>query len=159
MRATENTETNGTPVSPRRQIGPWGTLSRLALGSVFIYVAYQLGIGWDDAVIGLVGFPAAVMVALALRGPDAPPLRLYGPDSYCLGFLVWAVAFIVAPVPTFLFAGATQLLAAARGYAGCELFAVSNWIRQRDDQIGCAVHTLVDQAEARAAGRTREDVC
>jgi hypothetical protein len=29
-----------------------------------------------------------------------------------------------------------MLLAAARGYAGCEVLAVSNWLLHRDDQVG-----------------------
>jgi hypothetical protein len=36
-----------------------------------------------------------------------------------------------------VFYGALMLLAAVRGYAGCEVLAVSNWLLGRDDQIGC----------------------
>ena len=32
------------------------------------------------------------------------------------------------------FVGASMLLAAARGYAGCEVLAISNWLLRRDDQ-------------------------
>jgi hypothetical protein len=42
-------------------------------------------------------------------------------------------------------------LAAARGYAGCEVLAISNWVLRRDDQIGCLVFGPVDTAE-----RTRQ---
>jgi hypothetical protein len=38
-------------------------------------------------------------------------------------------------------------LAAARGYAGCEVLAASNWLLRRDDQVGCAVFWPVDQLE------------
>ena len=48
-----------------------------------------------------------------------------------------------------VFFGASMLLAAGRGYAGCELFAVSNWLLRRDDQLGCIVFAPVDLAEAR----------
>ncbi len=46
--------------------------------------------------------------------------------------------------------GGSALLAAIRGYAGCEVFAVANWLRRRDDQISCAVFSPIDTLEARA---------
>jgi hypothetical protein len=48
---------------------------------------------------------------------------------------------------TLLFYGASMWLAAARGYAGCEVLAVSNWLLRRDDQIGCALFWPVDRLE------------
>jgi len=51
-----------------------------------------------------------------------------------------------------LFYGASMLLAAVRGDAGCEVLAVSNWLLGRDDQIGCLVFWPIDRAERR---RTR----
>jgi hypothetical protein len=52
-----------------------------------------------------------------------------------------------------------MLLAAARGYAGCEVLAISNWLLDRDDQIGCLVFSPIDRLERslrrpRAAGQT-----
>jgi hypothetical protein len=44
-------------------------------------------------------------------------------------------------------------LAAARGYAGCEVLAVSNWLLRRDDQIGCAVFWPIDQLEQHRTAR------
>ena len=44
---------------------------------------------------------------------------------------------------------ASMLLAALRGYAGCEVLAVSNWLLRRDDQVGCAVFWPIDQLERR----------
>jgi hypothetical protein len=52
-----------------------------------------------------------------------------------------------------LFYGASMLVAATRGYAGCEVLAVSNWLLRRDDQIGCAPFWPVDAWEARGADR------
>ncbi len=142
-----------------RRIGSWGTASRLVLGGLFIYWALGHSVGWDDAILGLVVFPAAVSLVLALRGPDARPLRLVGPEGHALNILIWVAAFNLALVPTLVFGGVTQILAAIRGYAGCELFAVSNWFRQRDDRIGCPVHSLVDALEAQAKGRQLEEAC
>jgi hypothetical protein len=36
-----------------------------------------------------------------------------------------------------VFYGASMLLAALRGYGGCEVLAVSNWLLRCDDQVGC----------------------
>jgi hypothetical protein len=53
-----------------------------------------------------------------------------------------------------IFVGTSMLLATARGYAGCEVLAISNWLLRRDDQLGCIVFALVDLAESRP-GRYR----
>lgn len=140
-----------------RRIGIWGTASRLILGGLFVSWAVSMEPGPADVVIGLVVFPAAVIGALSLRGRKAPSLRLTGPEGHALNIAIWSAAFLLLPVPTLLFGGAAQLLAAARGYAGCELFAVSNWLRRRDNQIGCPVHSLVDAAEARTQRRRTGD--
>ncbi|MGH3286871.1 MAG: hypothetical protein ACRDPD_19675, partial [Streptosporangiaceae bacterium] len=57
-----------------------------------------------------------------------------------------------------IFYGASLLLAAARGYAGCEVLAVPNWLLRRDDQVGCVVFAPVDALERRraASGRQRD---
>ena len=52
----------------------------------------------------------------------------------------------------FLSYGASLLLAAVHGYAGCEVLAVSNWLLRRDDQVGCLVLSPIDQLE-RGLGR------
>ncbi|MFL6272831.1 MAG: hypothetical protein ACJ75A_22355 [Actinomycetes bacterium] len=44
-------------------------------------------------------------------------------------------------------------LAAARGYAGCEVLAVSNWLLRRDDQIGCAVFWPIERLERQRTAR------
>jgi hypothetical protein len=52
-----------------------------------------------------------------------------------------------------LFYGASMWLAALRGYAGCEVLAVSNWLLGRDDQVGCALFWPIDQLEHYRTGR------
>ena len=94
-------------------------------------------------------------VVLALRGPDASPLRLVGPGGFVLNILIWVAAFNLALVPTLLFGGAAQLLAAARGYAGCELFAISNLLRRRDHQIACPVHSPSTPGRPRPRAATK----
>jgi hypothetical protein len=48
-----------------------------------------------------------------------------------------------------LFYGASMLLAAWRGYAGCEVLALSNWVLRRDDQVGCLLFSPIDSLESR----------
>ncbi len=48
-----------------------------------------------------------------------------------------------------LFYGTSMLLAAVRGYAGCEVLAISNWLLRRKDQIGCLLFLPVDGVEVR----------
>jgi hypothetical protein len=40
-----------------------------------------------------------------------------------------------------------MLIAAIRGYAGCESLAISNWILKRDDQLGCLFFSPIDFVE------------
>ncbi len=52
-----------------------------------------------------------------------------------------------------LFYGSALLLAAVRGYAGCESLAISNWLLRRDDQVGCVVFSPLDAIESRITGQ------
>ena len=62
-----------------------------------------------------------------------------------------AVLFIIpfTREAALIFYGASLLLAAARGYAGCEILAITNWVLRRDDQVGCVVFSPIDEVEAR----------
>jgi hypothetical protein len=53
-----------------------------------------------------------------------------------------------------LFYGTSMLLAAGRGYAGCEVLAIPNWLLRRDDQIGCLVFSPIDRLERRLRRRS-----
>lgn len=136
-----------------RRIGPWGTAARVVVGAAMVAGAAVLGIDALDALLGLVAFPLGVSAVLSLRGRDAPPLRLTGPAACCLVCALGAAGFIVVPVAALLFFGTGMLVAAMRGDAGCELSAVSNWLRRRDDQIACPVFDPIDAAERRAVHR------
>jgi hypothetical protein len=72
----------------------------------------------------------AVFLALYLPGLSAEPLR---PLSDAV----------------LIFYAASMLLAAIRGYPGCEVLAVPNWLLRRDDQVGCVIFSPVDQLERR----------
>lgn len=136
-----------------RNIGPWGTTARLLVGTAMLVGAVILGIGALDAVLGLVVFPLAVIALVAIRGRDATPVRLTGTEGHCINCAVGIAAFVLLPVAALLFYGTSMLLAAARGYGGCEIFAISNWLWRRDDQIACPVFHPVDVAERHAMAR------
>ena len=70
----------------------------------------------------------------------------------------YAPALSVTSDATLIFYGASMVLAAVRGYAGCEVLAVSNWLLRRDDQVGCALFLPVDHAERRTVGAARAPV-
>ena len=55
---------------------------------------------------------------------------------------------LVVTVPSLIFYGASMLLAAARGYAGCEILAIHNWVTRRDDRMACPVFSPIAAAEA-----------
>lgn len=135
-----------------RQIRLWGSLARLVVGTAMIAGAVLTGADRVDVLIGLVVLPVAEVILLALRGTHATPLRLYGTAGYLLAFGLGIALWMLVPQAALLFYGASIVLAFVRGYAGCEIFAISNWIRNRDDQTVCLVFTPIDNAEARRAG-------
>jgi hypothetical protein len=137
-----------------RAIGPVGTVARVCGGLAAIAVALVSGLRWWDIPLGLVLIPLGVTLghaALVRRAPGA--LRGVNQAGAC------ATALLVAPlliVPftseaTWLWLGASMLLAAARGYAGCEVLSISNWLLRRDDTVGCLLFTPIDELEARLA--------
>ncbi|MPY92528.1 MAG: hypothetical protein GEV08_05505 [Acidimicrobiia bacterium] len=145
-----------TPVATRArqgQIGLLGTAARLGVGTWFIVQAFQIGVSALDAVLGLVAANAAVITVLAVRGRAAPPLRMTGPVSHAVNLVLGLTMLNVFDVPALLFVGSASLLAAVRGYGACEMFAVSNWLRGRDDQFGCPFYLPVDLIDRRLTGR------
>lgn len=136
-----------------RDLGPWGTGARTVVGAAMIGGAIVSGIGAPDILVGLVAFPLAVTAAVVVRGREARPVRLMGLEGHCLNCALIVAAFVLLPAAALLFYGTSMLVAAARGYDGCELFAVSNWIWHRDDQIACPLFHPIDRAEHRADAR------
>jgi hypothetical protein len=152
----------------RRAIGVVGTLARLIVGGwllVDVTTAFQMA-EWYEPVLGLVGFPALLMLGQWLRlRYTVAPLRATGPVSVLVNVAIflalWLTPEYFPPLAftsdaVLYFAGASMLLAAVRGYAGCEALAVSNWLLGRDDQVGCFVFAPVDALEARLSGNTMQ---
>lgn len=132
-----------------RRIGRWGTAARLLVGSAMTGAAVFFGPDVWDVLLGFVAFPLAVSAFVVLRGHAAEPVHLMGWAGHCLNCSIGAVAFLFLPDAALLFYGTSMLVAAVRGYAGCELFAISNWLFRRNDQIACTCFYPVDRAEAR----------
>jgi hypothetical protein len=111
---------------------------------------------WMLGLLALPGILLAGQWAWARRGGR----RLYatGPVAHLVtlvGFMALTLmpeynrAIDVTGDAAVIFLGTSMLLAAARGYAGCEVLAISNWLLRRDDQLGCMVFAPVDLAESR----------
>jgi hypothetical protein len=108
------------------------------------------GIDWVALALGLAAMPAlAVLAQLARLSNTQTTLHATGGLAFCLNLVIFGV-LLVAPWtshPTFVFLGASMLVAAWRGYAGCETLAISNRLLRRDDQVGCVLFTPLDRLE------------
>lgn len=100
--------------------------------------------------VGLLVLPAIMLGAgLGARRYAPEGVRFMGTTGTLLnGAVLVALANQYTGGGAALFYGAMILIAAARGQAGCEGTVLSNWILNRDDQIGCAAFTPIDAAEA-----------
>ena len=153
-----------------RHIGPIGTTARVVIGGLmlvfganggkfeYIHGHWQPSVNPAALVIGLLAFPAVLITWQWMRlRRDQTRLEATGPLASAINIIGFAILIAVSFVPAisyvgyaaFVFYGASMLLATIRGYAGCEVLAVSNWLLHRDDQIGCLVLSPLDQLEQR----------
>lgn len=138
-----------------RGIGPLGTALRLGFGCLAIVVAVVNEPSLVEIAVGLVGLPAVeLLIVRIFRGPGEPPFKLYGLWGYALNYGIALGLWLVWPLPTLLFFGVSLLLAGARGYAGCEILALSNLLRGRRDELACAILSPVDNIERSVLGRS-----
>ena len=153
----------------RRGIGLLGTLARLVVGGWMLasnIAAFQLD-EWYEPVLGLLVFPVILLLGQWLRlRSTSTPLRATGPVGYLVNAAIFLALYLTpwyfSPLAftsdaVVYFYGASMLLAAVRGYAGCEVLAVSNWLLGRDDQVGCVVFLPVDAVETRLSGAARHE--
>ena len=156
--------TSSTSANRERAIGIMGTVARVIVGLGFLYLAFtdggkpEWGLQWQGPLLGLVAFPAALLAfqAMRLRFTNET-LNATGALGFCLNLAVGAVLYSIPFTrdAMLLFYGSSLLLAAARGYAGCESLAITNWLLRRDDQVGCVVFSPLDAVEARVTGGKR----
>ena len=145
-----------------RSIGPRGTAIRILLGLLLlsigvIYAASGSSLWWQLA-LGLGGFPAALtLVQLARLTLTKTRLHETGSLATWINCAALVVLLVAWPTrnATLIFLGASMLLAALRGYSGCETLAVSNWLLRRDDQVGCLLLSPIDVLEARRSDHSR----
>ena len=138
-----------------RHLGPLGTSARLVVGAWLLFHAAEHGVGPADVLLGLVVPNAVVFGVLAARGACAPPLRMHGPLAHVANVAIAFVLLQFVHVPGLLFTGTASLLAAARSYGGCEMFALWNWLRRRDDQFACPFFLPCDVVDHLVTGRER----
>lgn len=156
-----------------RTIGPIGTAARVVIGSLIVVAALALdpprrGITWWEVVAVLVVLPAIAVGAAAVidtgyrRRPEGAT-RTRAPWSAAQAQAAALVIVTVAavgtaltfltpmhPIAIYLFFGLSMLLAAVRGYPGCEMLALPNMVLRRSDAIWCPLYTPLDSAEQHA---------
>ena len=155
-----------------RAIGPIGTGVRVVVGVliataalVFDYPSH--GIGWWDAagvlvVLPVIGIGAAQAVDLGYRRWPALVRRARTPwsgaQTVAAGIVIAVVLVLgtaltfltpIDRIAIFLFFGLSMVLAAVRGYDGCEILALPNAVLRRRDAIWCPLYTPIDNTERR----------
>jgi hypothetical protein len=145
----------------RRSIGAIGTAARVVVGLVFlgsvVLGQHRTHVTPAPWLLGLIGFPVVLLAWQWVRARRTPArLQATGPLGLALNCVVffalyltpwYAPALAVSSDATLIFYGASMWLAALRGYAGCEVTAVSNWVLHRDDQVGCCLFGPLDHLE------------
>jgi len=155
----------------RRHIGPIGTIARVVVGLLLlgyglvggtVVISHgQLRTGFEPLglLLGVIAFPAVLLAWQWVRARSTTTrFEATGPVGTAINMAVF-LALVLTPwyLPAFaftsdaalIFYGASMLLAALRGYGGCEVLAISNWVLGRDDQVGCFVLSPVDNIESR----------
>jgi hypothetical protein len=163
---SRNSLLRGVTRAGAREIGPIGTVSRAAGGLIAIALPIALSdISWWDVAAALVALPLITLAvsALVTTGYERfAPESLARRHSICSGPACVLMAGVIAVgialsiltpvtgVAIWSFFGVSMLVAALRGYAGCEVLAIPNAITGRRDQIGCILYTPIDMAEAKS---------
>jgi hypothetical protein len=152
---------NRTPTSVIRRpraIGRLGTAARAMVGVALLAGGIVAGggwIAWWQLALGLVGMPTILLAAQVARlAITKRPLSQTSHLHSCLNCATVAGLLTLSQArdATLVFLGSSMLLAAARGYAGCETLAIGNWLLRRNDQVGCLLFWPLDRFEARSPG-------
>ena len=161
MAATSTTKEHAVG-ERRRAIGPVGTIARLCTGGCLIALAVGAATRGDlqvyEVLLGVVGLPivviATVLTVKRVLGTSAH-LNATGPVGTLINFGM-IVALLAIPWTSeiaYFFYGIPMFLAAWRGYPGCEMMAISNFVLRRHDELGCPWFWPVDAFESRLARR------
>src|SRR6266516_4879950 len=151
-------------MSGPRTIGRVGTAARAIIGAAITALGVAVhGIGWWDLAAALTVLPVLAVGASALVNTG---LSKWAPAALARARFPWsgpqiaasvgiiatvlglgtALTFVspVNGVALYLFVGLSMLLAALRGYDGCEILAPSNLLLRRRDAIWCPLYTPID---------------
>ena len=152
----------------KRQIGILGSTARVIFGTWLVGSALYghlvrgpfKPLPW---ILGLLIIPAIFLTwqwARARRNPAK--LRANGPIASTINVVIFFYFWLWVPSSisfmsdaVVIFYGVAMLIAAIRGYAGCESLAISNWLLKRDDQLGCLLFTPIDFVERRLLHQPR----
>jgi len=157
-------------MTTNRAIGPVGTAIRIGVGVMLAGAAIAFdypsrGISWWDVAAVLVALPltavgAATALNTAYRRWPALARHTRTPWSAAQsGAAVIVIAVVVVAgtvlsfltpvdrIALFLFFGLSMVLAALRGYDGCEILALPNIMLRRADAIWCPLYSPIDSAE------------
>jgi hypothetical protein len=135
----------------RRAVGQWGTVARVLVGSGLIVLATAVWrADWLDLVVGLIALPALATLLMSLRNRSAPPLRL-GAAGHLVTLTHVAITSSLLGEAAALFYGSMALAAALHGNGGCEITALANWLRDRDDRVGCPLFAPFDALDREPA--------
>lgn len=135
-----------------RQIGPIGTAARVCVGAGLLIFGIANEPSLFELLAGFVLLPAAEMaILIVVRPPSSGPFRLYGAVGYAVNFGTAGLLLAIWTTPALLFYGASIVLAVLKGYAGCEILALSNLLRGRDDQLACTIFSPIDALEQATA--------
>jgi hypothetical protein len=164
LASSQRTTVPATHSWGRRGVGPLGTIARVAVGGFMlgdVVYGHATG-GWHLTpwLLALLALPAAVVIVHCLLVRVHPGrIVATGPLGHIVNIGVFLALWLTpenAPAleatsdAALIFYGASMLIAAARGTAGCEVTVLSNWMLRRDDEVGCAVFLPVDLAESGA---------
>jgi hypothetical protein len=149
----------------KRAIGHVGTITRFILAPILIYFGFRSPIEYivedssvsllpgyiDDLVVGIIVFPLIMIsIQLVWKYLKNKSLRATGSIGFSVNFIITLMLFY-SPLQhaMWFFLGFSLLIAAIRGYAGCEIMAISNWVTGRNDQVGCVLFSPIDSLEKR----------
>jgi hypothetical protein len=136
-----------------RAVGQWGTVARGLVGSGLVVLAtFVWRADWLELAIGLVALPAVATLLMSLRSRSAPPLRL-GAAGHLVTLAHVAVTVTFFGEAAALFYGSMALVAGLQGNGGCEITALANWLRGRDDRVGCPIFEPFDVLDRELASR------
>jgi hypothetical protein len=146
--STEFVDLTAGPIRRSRVIGRWGTLARVVVGSALIVLATTVSdADATELLTGLGLLPVAATALMLLRRRSAPPLRL-GAAGHLVTAAHVAVTVTLVPEAAALFYGSMALVAGLRGNGGCEITALANWLRGRDDRVGCPLFEPFDALDS-----------